>query len=113
MRRATRVSEALTLIMNAFSFSSRSTRNGEKHGGGRGRGSLQREGEKDSQTSDYILQPPAAGAEPQISADAVSGAAGESRTGRVSGTHTNPGEDASYVNIYLRIYLTDSGRKII
>lgn len=40
VRRAARVSEAAALIMSACSFSIRSTRNREKHSGGRRRSSL-------------------------------------------------------------------------
>lgn len=68
-----------------------STGVGEKHRGGRRRGSFQRQRQKDPQAPDHLLQSPAAGSEQAVPANPVSGSAGESRARRITGAHANTG----------------------
>lgn len=74
-----------------FSAFSRSTRSGEKHGGRRRRGSIQRQRQKDQEAKDYLFEFTTPSPEQEISADPVSGVAGESRARCFSGAHSDTG----------------------
>lgn len=61
------------------------------------RSSTEREGKEDQETTDHLLEPTAAGAQPALSADPIPGAAWARRLGGKNGTNSNPGS----VHIYL------------
>ena len=56
----------------------RSARDGEEHRGGGRRGSLQRQGEKDPKTKDYLFEFTTSGSEQEVSTNPISGVTGES-----------------------------------
>lgn len=77
-----------------------SARSREKHSGrGRG-GSIQREGEKDQKTKDYLFEFTTSGSEPKISADAVSGVTGESGARCLAGSHSDAGESTTHAHTH-------------